>query len=1145
MNKEVIKFNYLEFDKDKNYVIEASAGTGKTFNIVKMVDNLVNFHHEDLNKILIVTYTDKAAGELKSKLRKELKNSDVDNAPIYTIHSFCKAIINEFGISASLPLSLNVIGEDKLIDFTNRYIREKEFIEKVKTEFPTFDLTTLDTLATNFKEGLKKYYLNNEYKEDPSISSLEKSKEEVKKILEFKLQLEEAKTAEDYFKIFPDFKINFEIMMKSSDSKSLEFMNHIIENKMAIKGGDAKSKFIKNTKKWLKDDELISAYNYFISIIEKVKNTPSIYASFVYYYLDDFYKKFQEEKELNKEQNFDDMIRFVREKVLNDEIFKNKLQEKFNRAIIDEFQDTNQKQFDIFKSIFLEDDNHKIIVVGDPKQSIYSFQGADVNVYYKAKEDILKKENSISATLNKNYRSSKEIVNSCNKIFSFYNFKGSNFEPSDYRKGEEETYAIYKGKRIKALKLVTKDNIVLNNKNDFYYAKVVAEKILDYCTYNEDNKTNLQLYDKDSKSFRNVTFKDFMILYKSRYDAIKIISVFKKLGIPYTKFKDQALFSGKECQDWIVLLEAININDFTGKNRNIFKKTLFTSFFGKSLKDISNEIYNADDSDEFILLKYWKELASSFSYEKMIDSILTNPYINESLNNINKIQTLSIYKQLGSYLIEYLSNGHTIYDAINHLKKQSKNDNSDNGENKDNIIDRSTDFDAVGMITMHSSKGLQYPIVIIASKFSNEEIIDKLKGKAFIYHNDKNELKLTFEKNKNILDESVEEAKRLYYVAYTRSEYLLISPYIEEKSSTYKFIYTSLTSYINENKGDFDFINSNYKKYDELKKETKKILAHNSKSIEDSKEKEEQRKIISSLIKESINKKTFKHSYTSLSHNSLIEKEEIDDTSLINKEGELIEGLSRFDKNGIVISSLYNEEIKPISIPASFPKGAKIGTILHEIFEKLDFTNYKNEILNVSINAFKNQGIDFKDEYKDVVYEIVENVLNASLKEIKGNKETGNTFSLREINLINKKAEVEFNFNLLNERLRNYCNGFIDLIFIRDGYYSVLDWKSDSLNIDFDSYSNKDSIIKHMDDSYSVQRVLYSYTLIKYLKTIYKDENEEMIFSNHFGGIYYAFLRGCNKNSGNGIYMKTWNNFKELKDSFDEIISSIGGNNND
>ena len=102
------KFDINNFDPNINYVIEASAGTGKTYNVIQIVDKLVNTYNEKLNEILIVTYTDKAAGELKDRIRSKIKGADIDNAPIYTIHSFCQNAIKEFGVSANLPFNLNI-----------------------------------------------------------------------------------------------------------------------------------------------------------------------------------------------------------------------------------------------------------------------------------------------------------------------------------------------------------------------------------------------------------------------------------------------------------------------------------------------------------------------------------------------------------------------------------------------------------------------------------------------------------------------------------------------------------------------------------------------------------------------------------------------------------------------------------------------------------------------------------------------------------------------------------------------------------------------------------------------------------------------------------------------------------------------------
>ena len=174
--------------------------------------------------------------------------------------------------------------------------------------------------------------------------------------------------------------------------------------------------------------------------------------------------------------------------------------------------------------------------------------------------------------------------------------------------------------------------------------------------------------------------------------------------------------------------------------------------------------------------------------------------------------------------------------------------------------------------------------------------------------------------------------------------------------------------------------------------------------------------------------------------------------------------------------------------------------------------------------------------------DIVKNVLNAELPVINGKDCIDDTFKLIDISFDNKLDEVEFNFNVLDQRLVNYCNGFVDMIIRRGDYYSIVDWKSDKLNDILTTYSDILDIKPHVDNCYSVQRVLYSYCLIKWLKTSFKDESLEEIFRNHFGGIYYIFLRGCNVNTGNGVYCQTWSSWKDLEDAFNNIVKvKIGG----
>ena len=110
------------------------------------------------------------------------------------------------------------------------------------------------------------------------------------------------------------------------------------------------------------------------------------------------------------------------------------------------------------------------------------------------------------------------------------------------------------------------------------------------------------------------------------------------------------------------------------------------------------------------------------------------------------------------------------------------------------------------------------------------------------------------------------------------------------------------------------------------------------------------------------------------------------------------------------------------------------------------------------------------------------------------------------------------------------------MVFVRDGLYSILDWKTDTKSNDGKQidYSSFECLKERVDEAYSIQRVLYSYCLIKWLKQWYGDD-EEKIFKEHFGGIYYVFVRGCVIGKTNGIYAQTWNSWHDLKAAFDMI----------
>ena len=1119
-------FNINDFHSNKNYVIEASAGTGKTFSIVMMVQKLLSENKDlSLDQILIVTYTEKAAGELKDRIRTVIKGVNTDNAPISTFHSFCKNTIEEFPFAVNKPSILSLVDENKLTEFAKDYIRKgailddlnvyiKKLVQEDNKKFSE------DGFVKCLVEACTKYYLDENGNEDHAIITLEATPA---------FDYLNASSIDDIYKINPDIKYYLEILENSSSDKSQALAAELKANFHTFNFNAGSYRV---SKAWPTNTLEAEAREFFVNFKSTLSDM-DIGRSIVSKHLPDFYKAWQKEKAKNNYQTFDDMINAVRESVLRkDSALLERLRNKYRYAIIDEFQDTNQKQFDIFSKVFLSE-NHNIIVVGDPKQSIYSFQGADVEVYRKAVNQIVSSGGE-KCFLEKNYRSTGGMVSSCNELFAQQGWF-DNFTPSTYLKqppDDRQFDVLFDDKPIPAFWITKEDGV-----SKFKYAKLVVQKIVECCTYVGENKTRLMVKNKDDKVFRPVHFNDFTVLAKSRNEMGPIEKALTKAGIPFIRYKDNGLFVDAECQHWITLLQAINEPDFTGERRKIFKRALFTDFFGLSMFEINKKKYNSDTIPEVECFRKWRSIIAKGNYDALIDDILIRSGIVERMTNLNNIQKLNKYRQIGDYCSDFLTKKHSLIDLINNLQFMFNGGSSDDDSGDGSIVRKGTDFECVQIMTIHASKGLQFPVVISVTglKGYNDNVSN------FIYHDQNNngQQTLTFESNDYTSRERELEHLRLLYVAYTRAQYVMMLPRYElgAKANLTALISKLTNYYVNTYPDKYLPIADNKKGYDKLSAEVKAILPEGH---ADTKGKDEQDTKLKELIKTKKTLESHKRSYSNLSHPKHEDKEdEYDEDSgtVFDKEGIESEGLAEFDKTSKQIEVTFSD-VEPRPVPNRFPKGSDIGSALHEVFEKTNFTNYDDDGLNKLIE----ERFDANKLNKDVAFfkyirEMVDHVLNAKLPVIHGNKETGESFKLCEIPNEDKKPEIEFNVNSENEKLKNYFNGFIDLLFRRGEYYSILDWKSDSINDrDFPDYKTTISLKNHTDNAYSIQRVLYCYFLIEWLSLKYGPDKEK-IFNEHFGGIYYVYLRGCTKDTFNGVYSQTWNSYKDLKAAYDNIIA--------
>lgn len=1203
--------------KGQSIYIKASAGTGKTYNIQKIVRQLLERKDvPQLEKILIVTFTEKAAGELRDRIRKELAgfDVDVDNAPIYTIHSFCQQTLEEFAFTAKKPASLELIDEGEISDFIDRTIRDGlENDENFRTELiALFENAEnkdsfIESLKKNLKQAVGRYY------PDEKIVELEKEKQETKfnggeiTIDEYKIYssfdlLIETQEFKDNLakleKLAQQNKERFERESVGLDDKKKEKLeeqllklpnfykdlkSHLVNKEIKFDGQKFKS---------FKNEEEQKLFRFFYDL-KNIKSLFKIFtANFYQMHLPNLYQAWQLEKSQNKQQSFNDMIRNVREAVCEDgSALKKELQKKYDLAIIDEFQDTNQQQWDIFREVFLNE-THSLIVVGDPKQSIYAFQGADVNVYENAIRQI-----GNGYKLSHNYRSTDQMIEACNELFEQDFFKDSDitfFKSEPPEAPEDKTLnATFDGKEIKPLWICNSEKVEKNENEppkkiecpvsaeDF--AKLAVEKIVDCCTYNKNGKTRLQVYDKKKKAYRNVSFKDFAVLAKTSSEMEEIENAMKRSGIPFLRYKDKNLFRGIEFKHWISLINAIASPDFTGHNRAFLSEALFTRFFDIPIESVKDEKYDSPTCEERKSIIEWQNLAEKRKWARLLESIFEKTQIEKRLSGLDNLQSLSKFRQIGEYIVDYLyKNDSSLEGVSRQLSRLAAR--TEGADDEGSLVARGTDFDCVQMMTIHASKGLEFPVVIAAGGFKqrNNQI-----PQVYLYHEEKKDdegnvekyAKLTFSesgKEKMKKEEEI-EWQRLFYVAYTRASSLMILPNYEKSKSGNKkndnvftkTVTASLSAFMkSEDENTKNPENPDYQKHYEkfiitekeqndfnfckkLNEKVQEILKHKKEEESDGSTEESQQKEFEKLS--DVKKRLLrKNSYSSIGHKKIALNEYVSDSYKPEEEDDDDENLEEIS------------EFSDSDYLKGYPRGSKLGLALHSIFEKIDFETARPIVLSSSCkrisdyeelctdsdvkalieDCFSEQGLKIDEEdsknWRKNTAQIVWNTLSARFKEF-GENESRNSFSLREIPLKDRTSEAEFNF-IPEEvssapEIRNYFNGFIDLLFVRnvDGkeVYSLLDWKSDTLA----DYSETETA-NHSIEKYSVQMVLYSYCLVKWLKTFPKyscmDENE--IYKNHFGGMYYVYLRGTKDGTANGIFAQRWDSWSRLNKIFDDEI---------
>jgi exodeoxyribonuclease V beta subunit len=386
--------------------LEASAGTGKTFTIEHLVVRLLRETSITLSEIVIVTFTRAATRELKDRIRLNLEQSHMDetlnnfdSAQIFTIHGFCSHLLKHFAFEAGATLHLSEWTRQEELWEIKQFLREQNVLSPGQ----------IQRLLSSYRFDISRL-------EQALIRSSEKPVPLEKPIPSFK--------GVSPFPVASEFE---EVRSSYKKMTSEEFTQQAQELEEALYKGEispalwdrwitAPSFFLDNLQtsqlkvraKATASLQLASLRELIVPTLETAQNPQHIFSKLCFAW--NAHRKIISEKQ--GKITPDDLLKITASK-LSEPSFVQAVRKKYKAAIVDEFQDTDPLQWEIFRTLFIEDPSKLVYLVGDPKQSIYAFRLADIYTFLEAAKSFGIEQ---KAVLLKNFRSTSGLLTEINKL---------------------------------------------------------------------------------------------------------------------------------------------------------------------------------------------------------------------------------------------------------------------------------------------------------------------------------------------------------------------------------------------------------------------------------------------------------------------------------------------------------------------------------------------------------------------------------------------------------------------------------------------------------------------------------------------------------------------------------------------------------
>jgi len=1161
----VLPFDPLSFPLNGQRLIEASAGTGKTFSIALLFLRLVLEQELDVDRILVITFTSAATEELRSRINERLREAlhclahlddargqepeegvlvrllksvadskgaeirladalaRMDEAAVYTIHGFCQRMLQDNAFQSGSLFDLEFLESEKSL--------RSQIIEDFwRRSFYTSPLEEAEWALDEWgnPEGLEK-----------SIDGM-LSKPSVELVPAVsKAAVQQAKIdAEEYFrqvcmswracgrKVEEILRQDKCLSKSRKDGYCPERVDSILSWMEGVREG--------SPMQWVlpEDIPLLSSTVMRTKLIRR-KICPE------HVFFDQFDSFLQAHKNFLRAARFNvlaEAVRFLRSeldsrKTQQGRIFYDDLLVKLDRALarggrgselarhiraryaaalIDEFQDTDPVQYRIVSRLFGQGQNPAFFMVGDPKQSIYSFRGADVFAYIKARRDT---PEDGRFTMNTNYRSTGAMVRAVNTLFhrddSFIFIPDIVFRKVQAA-GKTDAQPLLLGEKTpRPLQVMLIPSDGQTEAGAAGMTKKRAEEIATrWSAYEIARLLAGGAEGRASIANRSLTGGDVAVLVRTHIEARLMQEALTRLEIASVYYSQDSVFATDEAKDLYRVLLAL----LDPGNEKALRSALVTDLFGINgtglyllLKDDDAREKRLAEFHEYRTYWHRNGLMAMFQMllagQQTVQRLLTRPAGERKLTN---------YLHLAELLQDESEKTDGPESLIRWFCDQIHNPEPDRANQQ---LRLESDENLVRIITIHKAKGLEYPIVFLPYLWRTRPIRSDL---LFTFHDPASgrmvaDLGTGDPEHYRLAErERLAEDLRLLYVAVTRARHMCCFCWgrIKEMEST------PLAWLLHRQEGgdvpavrDMDegsIVNalSGLNRTEQLVAYLPCPTDFNRKFAAGA---EEQKQLRPRIFTGRIDAGWSVTSYSQL--------------AAFTETRELRYEFPPAEEGGDAAGEQYT--------PYSFPRGAAAGNCLHGLLEKIDPAVVQGrEAAEIITRHLVKSGID--DGWTPMVCNWLQDVVNTPLTEDSDIRlsaigpqerlaELGFYFSMHETDIreINRVL-TEFSVPTLDTRsvlVNGLMKGYIDLVFTYEGKFYIADYKSNYLGPAPEDYRQEKLAEAMGEHRYDLQYLIYTVALHRYLGTRIPD----YCYENHLGGVFYLFLRGMSPATGADI----------------------------